>query len=185
MDRYLSNSASISGDKFWLESLVVFAEEFERIFGFPLNKEKPGASLIRAECAPSTTVEQYGELFGLRARHIEKVIEKEIAKAKTQGKDFVVVEYVLLPVLSLWKRADFRIIITSEKSARAEHLRVRFAKYGNSEEGARRSHNLREVVFGAVVDKALSVDFVVKNNYDKAFEQDLEKVCKEILLLSQ
>lgn len=179
--RFLPNSKTVSGDSFWLESLVHFAKEFEQIFGIPLDREKPGASLIRVECDPHTTTEKYRELFHLRAAFVEKQINKEINKAKEQGKDYIIVEYVLLPVLDVWKSADFRIMVTSKKSVRAEQLLVRFAKYGNPEDGARRSHNLREIVFGEVVDNAVDVDFVVQNNYDKTFERDLEKVCRKII----
>jgi len=192
MSRFLKNSVAIHADVYIRPGLVHLASQFKEIFGIPVTSGKsesipnppyihfehdPSIALCQVETDPQTTSEQYMKLFHLLAQYTEKQIESDIETAREQGKDFVIVEYVMLPILDIWKRANYRVMISSNKQARIKHLGARFERKGYSCEVAQKSYELRQAVFGPMLDSATSVDCYITNNYDENYERDLRHMC--------
>lgn len=178
--KHLANTGIIRGDDYLIPALINHAKEFER-FGFCLDKENIGNCLLQAENDSQTTKEIYQEFWCIIASCIENEIEQEVAKFKKQSKNYVVVEYVMLPILKIWKHADYRVIITTDKEKRFMQSCIRFTKgTGLPAERMFKSHNLKEVVFGSIVENAVNVDFSITNNYDSQFDKELANFCKHI-----
>jgi len=180
MANNLSNSAIIRGNIFLVYSLLKHTKEFEKIFKIPFDKENPYDCIISAGNNDSVdNIERNRQFFKYIFPFIETEIEKAINEQKSRGREFILVEYVSLPIFKIWKQADYRVMIVSNKEQRGIKMCERMITMNESfkEEGW---HNLSEKLFEDIIENAENIDFTVENRYNENYEKDLIHLCQKI-----
>lgn len=178
MAQNLPNSAIVHGDNYLTDALLNHQKEFEEIYQVNLDLMNPTASLRSVNnIATTENIKTYIQFCNIFVPDIEKDIEKAVVENKKQGKEFIVVEYVSLPSFNIWKYADFRIMIVPNMEIRKKKLYERTI--------AKREYNedfelIRESAFKDIIENAKNIDFVIENNFDENFENDLIHLCQEI-----
>ena len=180
MEKQLPNSAVVRGDKYWIDAILKHQNEFEEIYHIPLDMNKPYECLINVSNDSNIeNKEKFLKFFCSFAPFIEKNIEEKILECQKSAKDFILVEYVTLPMFQIWKKADFRIMITSNREKR--HIKIAertLEKRGtnNEDEFAK----LRENVFARFIENINDVDITIYNKYNNEFAKELIELCDKI-----
>ena len=180
MEKQLPNSVVVRGDKFWIDAILKYQNEFEEIYHVPLDINKPYECLINlSNDSKIESKEKFLKFFCSFVSFIEKNIEEKIVEYKKNEIEFILVEYVTLSMFKIWKQADFRIKITSNQEKRFVKIAERtLEKRGtnNEDEFAK----LRENVFARFIDNIDDVDVVIHNDYNNEFEKELINLCSKI-----
>ena len=179
MEKHLPNSAVIRGDTFFTSNLRKYGKIFEEIYKAPMDMENPLNSFefVHTE-ATGAGIENYLRFFNAFAPSLENEIENAISEKK-HGKDFVLVEYVTLPIFKVWKYADCRIMIVSNKNVRSEKLSERAALHNSTVNDV--FTFVRETALSGLIENVSNVDFTVDNNYNEEFEKDLMRICQILM----
>ena len=175
----MPNSAVIRGDTFFTSNLRKYGKAFEEIYKTPMDMENPLNSFefVYTE-ATEEGIENYLRFFNAFAPSLENEIENAISEKK-QGKNFVLVEYVTLPVFKVWQYADCRIMIVSNKKARSEKLSERAALHNSTVNDV--FTFVRETALSELIENVGNVDFTVDNKYNEKFEKDLMRICQTLM----
>ena len=180
MAKHLPNSEIARSDNFLAAALIEHRKEFEEIYKIPLDTENPYESYRRALSDDSPeSVKTYIKFENILSPFLENKVEKAVEE-KQQGKDFIIAEYVMLPVFKIWEYADYRIMITSNKELRAIKWRERAIIKGSYNKNDRH-HYVRENALAGIIENAGNIDFLVENKYDENFERDLIHLCQKIV----
>ena len=178
MAKHLPNSAVVRGDSFFTSNLKKYGNVFEEIYKTHMNMENPlGSFEFVYKEATAEGIENYLRFFNTFAVSLEEEIENAISEIK-HGKDFVLVEYVTLPIFKVWQYADCRIMIVSNKKARSEKLSERAALRNSTVNDV--FTFVRESALAGLIENVSNVDFTVENSYNEKFEQDLMGICQTL-----
>jgi hypothetical protein len=121
------------------------------------------------------------EMFLKKLNAFAPSLEIEIENAilgNTQGKDFILVEYVTLPIFKVWQYADCRIMIVSNKTIRSQNLHKRAALHKSTVNDI--FTFVRETALSELIENVGNVDFMVENKYNEEFEKDLMRICQTL-----
>ena len=177
----LPNSAAVMGSLFLRHSAPLFKKEFEEIFEMTLDMEHPEDSLREGVNKSAAQHRAYMDVIG---SYIENEINTAIKNAEENGCEYFIVDWIELPILEIWKKADYRIMIDAQDDVRTYHLANR--RNGRSENAMKfyseRTSQIRKDTFREALVNAKGVDYLIFNEYDEHLKNEVEYLCQKIVM---
>jgi len=158
----LQNAPYIDVDALTFNSVVPFANEFEEIFGIPVNKENPFESLLFAF---ETSTEQVEAFFDAVHSFVNNQLNQIIEAKRSDNIPFIIFNYGEMSKMDIWKEADYRIhISTTQKRLEIFYRREKLLNISTY----RPKYSNRYVTFA--VKKTLAnttdIDYTIHNHYE-------------------
>jgi uridine kinase len=179
MAQHLPNSIAVRSENLLAAALLNHRKEFEKFYGIPLNIENPYESYRHVlNNASVENVKIYCQFLDVLAPFLENKMEEAVGE-KRYGKDFILVEYVMVPIFKMWRYADCRVMITSSKELRETKWRERAIAKGSYNENDFH-HYVREAALTEITTNASNIDVTIENKYDENFEKDLVWLCQNL-----
>jgi len=175
----LPNATSIKGSVFLRNSAPLFPKEFEEIFEIPLDVNHPEDSLREGV---NKSAFQHRAYMDVIASYMENEIENTIKTATEKGFGFLVIDWIELPKMEVWKRADYRIMVDAPDKIRTAHLINR----GGRSENVKKFYSentsiIRKETFKGVLCSAKLVDYLIYNEYDEHLSNEIQYLCDKII----
>jgi len=174
----LQNAAYIDVDALTFNSVVLFAKEFEKIFGIPVNKENPFESLLFAF---ETSTDQVEAFFDAVHPFVNDKLNQIIKAKKSENIAFFIINYGEMSKMDIWKEADYRIhIATTQKRLEIFYRRENLLNISTY----RPKYSNRFVTFA--VKKTLAnttdIDYTIHNHYEMdSLSAEVKKLSKKIM----
>jgi energy-coupling factor transporter ATP-binding protein EcfA2 len=188
MQEYLPNSHSIyrDGNKEMLK--IQNPEEFEKKYGVPVNTNdvieyfREVASFVtNTDFANADTdvafVKKYLELVTIYFEiKYEEILADILTKTTPQ---FVILDWLTLPLFKIWNKADYRIMVKPAKwDLLVENVRKRESAYPVTSDIAK----ARYLATREIIEGAENITHVVLNHFDDEYEQIIKNLCVEFMV---
>ena len=177
LENHLPNARCIHVDDYYADYVTQFPEDVEQIFGQPVDTSN--GLLYLEKFVRKLDVREYKKFcdaFNLYANY--RLAKDATSIISAHQPRFLIVEHYMLPILCIWKRADYKLLIQTNKlELQSELLSNReifawdrsFAKIVNSA--------ARE----CIENIAESVDYTIHNNFDDNFNEHVKNIALQIL----
>jgi len=180
----LPNSSIILGDKPMKDSPLSFVAEFEKIFGIKLDPADPYYSLSKGINKGADYFRNYLNLiYDFMDENLKKEYQSIIddGKLKKLNPQFIIAEWGVMPKLSLWSEADYRIMVDAPKDERNRKLFERKHHPMIPKEEYRNSGDEREKAFSDVIQSTRNTDYLIYNLYDDQLKKEIEYLSQKIM----
>lgn len=114
---------------------------------------------------------------------LDEEIEKELARISTDSTSkvqYIVVEYISLPQLAIWSKADYRIIVDAPKEERNLRLYERERDDTISIHSNPKCGEIREAAVKDLFANAENISYLLYNTYDGHLEKEVIYLCGKI-----
>jgi energy-coupling factor transporter ATP-binding protein EcfA2 len=187
MQKYLPNSHFIYRDGNKEMKKIKNHEEFEKRYGLPVNTDD--ALKYFMEVAISVTNTDSANVYAdvavnkkyleLVAAYFEIKFEEELADILIKTvPQFVILDWISLPVFKIWNKADYRIMVRPVKwDSLLENVGRREGAFPVTPDVVK----ARYLATKEIIDNAENITHVVLNNYDDEYEQKIKDLCAELV----
>ena len=184
MKKYLPNSCLIIKDAEM--SHIYNVEEFERnhsVIGIPVNTNN--ATVYFREAATICTKAQESIAFAsadtetkyleLLSRYLEDRFNMKMKSLLSDNQiEFIILEFICLPVFKIWNDADFRIIV---RPSNWESLIKNVGKRGDSVTVTPDIAKARYLSTKHILENVSNVTHEFINHYDNKYKKEIKKFC--------
>jgi len=176
MEKNLPNSFAIRVEE---EMLKIFnTKEAENFFGFPANNDNILVYLYKVANLNDLNGER--TFFDLSKPYIEKKIIEMINSISFKNQpDFIIIDWIALPLFDIWNQANFRIIV--EPADFLEHMKRTISR-NNSVPVNRQVVEKRISAFKDVLSCIDNTNYyIVKNYYNEEYELEIKDICIKLV----
>jgi len=174
----LPNAKLLLLDLPFIAAPLKFAKEFEEIFKMPLDVNDHINCLRLAMDSSSEALRNYMELI---RPFLDEEVEKELVNLKADdGVDFIIIEYISLPKLLVWRKADYRIMVDAPREERNTRLYERERDDTISIHSNPKCGEIREEAVKDFMATAHDVSYMIYNCYDDHLEKEVQYLCEKI-----
>jgi len=185
MNKYLPVSYIITKDNEMIK--IQNPDEFEKKYGVLVNTDnvldyfhEVAVSTTKIDVANAFTDIVTEKIFlNLVAVFLEKKYEEKLANILRETQpQYIILEWVSLPIFKIWNKANYRIIV---KPANWDLLVEHVKKRGNIITVTPDIAKTRYLATMEMIDNAVNITYEVINNYDYKYEQVIKNLCNEIV----
>jgi uridine kinase len=178
----LPAAVSLCIDEPFIESPLKFQKEFEEVFNMRLDVNDYINALRIAMDSSSDALQNYFNVISsFLDEEVEKIINKSINDTQKSTIKFMIVEFFALPILSIWDRATYRIMIDAPADERNKRLYERESTDCRSKYHNINSGNIRAEAVKEILGNANRVDYLIYNNFDGHLSDKVQFLCDNIL----
>ena len=175
----LPNATVIKGSDFLRTSAPHFPKEFEEIFEMPLDAINPEDSLREGV---NKSTRQHRAYMDVIASYMETQIKNAMNDARNKGFNFLIIDWIELPKMDVWKTANYRIMVDAPDDIRTNRL---LNRDGRSEKAKKfyseKTSVIRRETFNEVLQNAKPVDYLMYNGYNEHLLGEIQYLCQKII----
>jgi len=177
LENILPNAYCIHCDEYLPDYLIQFSKETERIFREPVMTND-GLSYF-SQFEQKLTAEVWKEFYDIFHPFVNVKVVEDINTIVLEHRIlFMIVEYMALPSLDIWERADCKLLVrTDNHELQLDLLSKRKDFSCNKKTAENRHFAVKEYIEGV----AECVDYTVSNNYDENFDYEIKNIASQIM----